>query len=445
MKLLKIISVLLVGVFVMFTPACKTDFDDINYYDGDADFKRIVSVGGSHMAGYSDKALYLEAQSNSIPAIIASRLAFVNGGVFNQPLVNPGVGIGISGNAKYVLMEVANPCITGTILLPEPIAATGDISNYAWIGNQVAYNNLAVPNTRIDDLTKQLFGYPDSSVGNLLYARFASEPGTSTISGDALLLNPTFVMVWLGMEDIYNYARKGGEEGGDSITTHGVFNTRYCNLINELTSLDARGVVMNIPAIENIPFFTTFPYDGLVLSADEANALNLLYSGVDSTISFVAGPNPFVIADSEVPTGRRLIKPGEYILLNVSRDSINCQKWGRTVPIPEKYVLDEDEVNDINTAIINYNNSISACAQAKGLALADMNKFYGTLKSGIQFNNANYSTQYLEGGAFSTDGYHPSQRGAALMANEIISSINQYFGAKIPLADVNAYSGIIIP
>jgi len=439
-------SLLLLTALSMLTfSSCQTDFEDIKYYDGNADFSRVVVVGGSHLAGYSDRALYLEAQSNSIPAILASRFSFVGGGVFNQPLVYPGVGIGIAGNARYELHQIMDPCQTGTILLAEPSAITGDNTNYNWLGDLIKYNNLAVPNTHISDLTRQSFGDPSPFLGNPLYARFASQPGTSTISGDALMLNPTFVTVWIGMEDVYNYARGGGEEANDSITPPSIFSTLYTNLINELTSLNANGVLMNIPSLSNIPVFTEFPYNGLVLTPAEAANLNALYAIVDPTISFTAGANPYVIADADSPSGRRLIHAGEYILNTVSRDSINCQGWGTTVPIDGKYVLVENEVTAIVDAITAYNLTIASCATNKGLAFCNMNAFYKTLGNGVLFNGVNYSSEYLYGGVFSTDGYHPSQRGNALMANEIVTTINRYYSAKIPMADVNAYSGIVFP
>ncbi len=433
------------SAIMMIASSCKTDFEDIKYNNGNADLSRVVVVGGSHLAGYMDKALYREAQSNSIPAILSTRFSFVDGGIFIQPLVNPGIGIGISGNAKYELRNIPDPCNTGMILLTQPVASAGDVSNYNWLGNFLVYNNLSVPNTRIGDLTRQSFGDPSPFLGNPLYARFASQPGTSTISGDALLINPSFVIVWMGMEDIFNYARTGGVEGGDSITALSVFSSKYTNLLNELTSLDAKGVVMNIPDLSEMPFFTEFPYNGLKLTASEAADLNALYAVVDPSISFVAGANQYVIEDPSENTGRRKIKEGEYILLSVSRDSINCQGWGTTVPISERYVLDMDEVALITAAINSFNTIITTSAASNGLALCNMNAFYKTLNDGILFNGVNYSGKYLYGGVFSTDGYHPSQRGNALMANEIISTINTYYSSKIPQADVNAYTGIVFP
>ena len=425
--------------------ACRTDFDEIRHSDGNANFARVVAIGGSHLAGYADRALYLEAQSNSIPAILASRFQFTNGGPFIQPLVKPGVGIGVVGNSKYVFKWEQHSCEAKFTLRSLPLATTGDLSNYNWSGNATRFNNLSVPNTRIKNITDQTYGNPSPFVGNPLYARFASNPGSSTMSGDALLANPTFAIVWLGMEDIYNYARTGGNEGGDSITLGARFDLLLNNQLEELESQSASGVVLNIPALESVPFFTATAYNGLNLDQAKATQLNALYAMVDSTIKFTAGLNPFVIADPGVPSGRRQIKEGEYILITMPSDSIICHGLGSTVPISGRYVLDSSEVSKIKNAIITYNSSITIAAINHAFVVADINALFKQLENGMMFNGVHYSTKYPEGGVFSTDGIHLSQRGSAIVANEVISTINLLFSAKIPKADVNFYDGIVFP
>jgi hypothetical protein len=425
--------------------ACKTSFDDIKYTEGSADFTRVVAVGGSHFAGYSDRALYVEAQSNSIPAILATRFAYAGGGTFVQPMVNAGVGIGNSGNARYTLQIKPDPCSTGNIVVPLPIAATGDNTNYNWLGNSVVFNNLSVPNTRIKNVTNQSFGDPSPFLGNPLYARFASNPSSSTISGDALLVVPTFVMVWFGMEDVYNYARLGGEQGGDSITTAAYFDLLYNNLVMELATSHPGGVLLNIPSIDAFPFFTEVGYNSLLLDQAKATQLNNLYASVDTLIKFSAGYNPYVIEDPNVASGRRFIEEGEYILLSTPIDSINCQGWGTTLPIPGRYVLTAPEVLKINNAVIAFNSSITIAAATNNLLLVDIQKSMEKFRSGVVFNGVSYSTKYLSGKIFSTDGFHFSQRGSALIANEIVEGINNFYNAKLPKADVNSYDGIVYP
>lgn len=425
--------------------ACKTSFDDIKYSDGNADFSRFVAIGSSYFAGYSDKALYYESQSASIPLILSSRFSFVGGGAFLQPLVKPGVGIGLDSNSKYVLKLVASPCLGISNLVAQPIAATGDASNFNWLGNALHYNNFSVPFTRIKDVTSQDYGNPSPFLGNPFYSRFANNPATSTITGDALLTNPTFVAIWMGIDDVLRYAATGGNQGGDSITTASYFNTLYTNLVSEMTAQNESGVLLNIPSLNSIPFFTAVKWNGLTLDAARATQLTALYSGVNNAITFIPGNNPYVIADANQASGFRQIHSNEYILLSVARDSINCYGWGTTVPIPEKYVLTDNEVVAINNAINAFNNTIFTQAANKGLAYADINSLFKSLESGIKFNGLNFTIDYLNGGAFSTDGYNLSQRGAAIISNEVLNAINRQYRSKIPLVDVNSYPGVSFP
>jgi len=441
----KIILPLLLTVIVAGTFSCKTSFDEIRYGDGNTDFARVITIGGSHLSGYSDRALYRESQENSIPAILSTRFDFAGGGTFRQPLVNNGVGIGISENAKYVLQYVMDPCATGNVILPKPVAPTGDVTNYTWVGNLYPFNNLAVPGTKIKDVSNQSYGNPSPFLGNPLYSRFASNPGSSTITGDALLINPTFIIVWMGIEDIYNYARAGGDQGSDSITASATFETLYSNLIDELSGQQPGGVLLNIPSLESFPFFTKIAYNGLMLNASEAAQLNALYAGVDTSIHFAAGKNRYVIADPSQPSGRRHINNGEYILLSTPLDSINCQGWGTTLPIPERYVLDQTEVQKIKNAVITYNSGITQAAVANNIAVADMNTFLLSMNDGQLFNGVHYTSEYLYGGLYSTDGFHFSQRGSAIIANELVRVINNFYAAKLPSADVNIYPGIVFP
>jgi hypothetical protein len=424
---------------------CKTSFEEIKYYNGNADFTRYVAIGGSFTAGYADKALHYESQLNSFPAMLAERFEFTEGGPFKQPLVNQGVGIGFAGNAKYTLQLVNDLCGTGMVLQALPAAATGDNTNFTWIGNQGPFNNLGVPRARTTDLNKQSFGDPSPFVGNPFYARFASAPSTSTVTGDALLASPTFFTVWMGLHDVYDYALTGGREGGDSITTVQVFGAAYATLISDLKSTGAQGVVANIPSPSSFPFFTAIPYNGLELNEQQAIDLNNAYSIINPNITFSVGLNPFIIADTSDPSGRRQIHQGEFLLLSIPQDSLRCAEWGSLKPIPARYVLDAAEVSMVESTISGYNTTILSVVGAEELAHTDMNAYYKTLESGFAFSGVNYSTSYLMGEAFSTDGFHPSQRGAALIANRFLETINNFFASKIPLIDANSKPGINFP
>ena len=439
-KKYKIVVLLLITL-----AGCKTKFDDPKYSQGEADFSRFVTIGGSYTAGFADNALYLEAQQNSFPAILASRFALAGGGSFNQPLVNAGNGLG----KKYIL-NFGTTC-TGTNGYYVTDADT-DISNYNWIGNQGPYNNLGVPGARCFDLNSQAFG---KNSGSIYYNRFTTNTGSggtglsSTILADAGKitdgkgLGPTFFSLWIGLNDVIDYALAGGESS--SITSLPIFNNSIDTILTALGSYSGNGVVANIPDINSLPFFTTLPYNGLILTQNEADTLN----APPDTFNFVAGAN-LVWVKTPLPEDKtKLIKPGELVLYS-ALDFIKCKdinnRWGTPLhPIPSKYILDLNEISNINNAVNNYNSKLQTAAATHSLAFVDMNSFFHSLQSGIIFNGVNYQSQYLTGGMFSLDGIHPNSRGYALIANEFIRVINTKYKSTIPEVDANNYPGIRFP
>ena len=441
----KNVALLCLSTALLVSSACQTSFDEVTYNNGDAEFARFLSVGSGYMAGYADNALYRDAQLNSIPALLSERFALVGGGTFLQPLINPGPGLGLNDNSKYMLSNVANFCGTGTILKPFPVFDTADVSNYNWLGNLYSFNNMAVPGARIYDLNSQEHGDPSPFLGNALYSRFATMPGTSTIAGDATLLNPTFVTLWVGMDDIYDYAMSGGDQGTDSLTKPNSYGDMYSSLVAQVIPVTAGAVLANIPSLNSIPFFTSITWNGLMLNAAQVTELNSLYAIVDPSISFVVGSNPYIVADAAEQTGRRKIRNGEYILLSTPRDSMVCNKWGTLVPIPEKYVLDLNEVLLIDNAVNGYNSIITSVAATRNYALADMNALFKSLNKGILFNGVNYTTKYLKESSFSTDGFYLNQGGYAILANEFLRVINNKYSSNLPLIDANSFQGIVFP
>jgi hypothetical protein len=246
------------------------------------------------------------------------------------------------------------------------------------------------------------------------------------------------------------YALSGGEGnlngtglGQNDISSPVLFRAAFDSVASRLTRNGAKGVVINIPDVTAIPYFTTISPNALVLRSGQADSLNLLYAGTG--INFTSGSNNFVIADPAAPGGRRLIRSDELLLLTLPQDSIKCARWGTVVPIPKRYVLDATEISNVRTATATFNQYMQQGAIARKLAYVDMNQYLHTLRAGILFNGVTLNTTFVQGGAFSLDGVHLTPRGYALAANEIIRVINNYYGASVPAADVNSYNGVLFP
>jgi hypothetical protein len=431
-------SYILAGFILCSFAACKPSITSELPYANGLNFTSYVAVGDAFTAGFSDGALSQSGQTNSYPAILAEQFGVFGPIVFKQPLLTSDVGF---PSSKLVL-GFTNDCMNAPTLGPVPFSGAGSPGDGANISAQGPFNNLGIPFARVVDYVT-----PDYSAFNPFAGRIASTNG-GTILDEVGLTNASFFTVWLGNNDVLGYAMSGGEgsiqaEHPDNLTSFAKFSAAYDQVVQSMTIGGAKGVLINIPDISSFPFFTTIPANGLVLDTAQATALNGLYAG--SGITFRTGPNNFIIQDPNVPGGRRQIKNGEYLLLSIPQDSLKCGGWGTAVPIPKRYVLAADEVKAIADIIKSYNNYIRDKAIQHNLGLVDMNTYFKTIASGVKFNGVDYNAQYISGTAFSLDGIHFTPRGYAILANEILRTINAYYGSSIPMADANKYPGIKVP
>jgi lysophospholipase L1-like esterase len=429
--------------------SCKRDIDIPAPAKGSVDVTKYVAIGSSRGAGYGDNALYHEAQVTAYPNLLSQQFKLIGGGEFKQPLVDASsVGIGASLNARFTLLPVTD-CAGVTSLAPQPAAATGDLSIFATpIGAQGPFNNMSVPGLKSVTTVYPGYGDPNNGVGNYnpFFTRIASNPQTSSVLSDAATQQPSFFSLSVGNDDVLAYALSGGTQ--DVITpASGApgfgFNGSVEAILTTLTAGGAKGVILNVPDLNSLPFFTTIPYNGLML--DQANAAALTAAYTPLGITFQAGANAFIIEDVEAPGNMRKINAGEMLLLSLPQDSLKCAGWGSLKPIPDAFVLKQSEITLIETAITEYNNILKAAATAKNLAFADVNTFLTTAKTGIMYNGIGMNTQYVSGGIFSLDGINLTPRGNALLANEIIKSINSKYGSTIPQVDATKYRSIIFP
>jgi hypothetical protein len=429
--------------------SCKRDIDIPVPSKGSVDVTKYVAIGSSRGAGYADNALYHEAQSTAYPNLLSQQFKLIGGGAFKQPLVDASsVGIGASLNARFKLLPVTD-CAGATSLAPQPAAAMGDLSIFAApIGAQGPFNNISVPGLKSVTAVYPGYGDPGNGVGNFnpFFTRIASNPTTSSVLSDAAGQQPSFFSLSVGNDDVLAYALSGGTQ--DAITPVSGpagfgFNGSIDAIVATLTAGNAKGVILNVPNLNTLPFFTTIPYNGLVL--DQANAAALTAAYTPLGISFQAGANAFIIEDVEAPGNMRKINAGEMLLLSLPQDSLKCAGWGSLKPIPDAFVLKQSEINLIQTAITEYNNYLQTVATSKNLAFADVNAFFSKAKTGIMYNGIGMNTQYVSGGIFSLDGINLTPRGNALLANEIIKAINTKYSSSIPQVDATKYRSIVFP
>ncbi|MEH6765958.1 MAG: G-D-S-L family lipolytic protein [Aequorivita antarctica] len=490
--------------------SCEPEFDspvtdDGFYSSGTANLSKYVAVGNSLTAGYADGALYITGQENSYPNIMAQQFAFAGGGEFSQPLVNDNTGGLLLGGTqiaenRFVLAVDANGNPGPVRLIGTP---TTDITNHL----SGTYNNMGVPGAKSFHLGVSGYGNVAgvlSGASNPYFVRFASSE-SATVIGDAVAQNPTFFSLWIGNNDILSYATSGGAGvdqtgnldpttyGPNDITDPNVFGLVYSQQVEALVGNGAKGVLINIPEVTSIPYFTTVPTNAIPLDAATAGALNAQFGAYNTQIlpglvgigvlspeeaalrmiNFSAGQNFPIMTDDDLTDitailqgppfslpaplatllGQlRQVKSDDLIVLTASSvlgttpDPSNPQGViGVSIPLSDKYVLAVSEQARVTAASTAYNATIQALAGAKGLAYVDAKTALARVANGgIPYDGGVLTSQFVTGGAFSLDGVHPSPRGYAYTANLIIRAINETYDATIPMVHIGNYGTVTV-
>ncbi|MFB9121614.1 G-D-S-L family lipolytic protein [Bergeyella porcorum] len=461
--------------------SCRTDFEtnlsEVTPTNGEADFSTYVALGNSLTSGYRDNALYIDAQKESYPNIIATQMKAAGGGDFTQPLMPDNIG-GFSnlGVAGKMTLKLENGALT-------PVATTAESALTTVSGS---FNNMGVPGAKSFHLLAAGYGNAAGIAlgrSNPYFVRFASSATTSVLA-DAMAKKPTFFSLWIGNNDVLSYATSGGAGtdqtgnpnpatyGSNDITDPQVLAASIKAVLDGMKSVGAtKGVIANIPDVTTIPFFTTVPSKPISgLTSVQVTALNTAYAEYNKGLAQIkalgaiteaeyqqrlisfseTGSNGAVIIDSDltnlsaykIPSYRQTTSE-DYILLT-SLSAIRSG-GGTQTALTNAQVLTQKEVAKIATATAAYNAAIKSLADAYGLAFVDANAKMKELSSGMIFNGTAYTATFVSGGAFSLDGVHLTGRGYAVIANEFIKAINSTYGSTLRQVNPNRYSGVTFP
>lgn len=431
---------------------CKPEHDVPVPSAGRADFSRTVVLGGSELSGYQDGALYREGQEASIGNLVARQLHLASGGTFEQNLLPGNVSFGLNKawvSAYRTQSRLGDRTDCEGVVSMGPVSDTVSEANLAaggvWTVNVHAVDDYAIPNAGLWDLTRVGLGSQMDAVGAEPFARrYGFGVAGKSALGAAMEQDPSFFILWPGMQDVVTWASNGGY--GSVLASGAVFRAKLDSVLLTLTDGGAKGVLATIPSIQTLPYFTTIPSRGLELSQTLADSLNNIYSLVGANVGFQAGENGFIVADAGTSTGYRQLYADEYITLNVPLDSMRCYYLGVLFKLmPDRYTLIRAELAALANTIEVYNEAIRALAAEYDLAVAEMADFYTHLQSGIRFDAVDFDTEFVSGGYFSLDGLWPHPKGSALAANEFIAAINAHYGATVPPVQTHTLRGVLFP
>lgn len=284
------------------------------------DFSSYVSIGASFTAGFTDNALFIAAQQNSFPNILASKFQTT----FNQPLMNDNIGgLLFQGNV------IQGPRLFFNGSGPQTLPATPTTEVTTKVSGSL--NNFGIPGAKSFHFVATGYGNTAGvplGLANPYFARISSS-ASATVLGDAMAQNPTFfTLSEVGGNDVLGFALSGGfnppnsanpmgynailqndptvspaDYGPNDITNPLVFGSIFEGMVNTLTSGGARGVVGNVPYITNLAHFTTVPFNPLDPSnpnlAAQIPLLNTVFGALNQIFVAINQPNRVIEFSTE--------------------------------------------------------------------------------------------------------------------------------------------------
>lgn len=444
MKMYK--NITLIGLAAVWI-GCSVDYpkaDDGSFSSGTADFNKYVAIGNSLTAGVQSGGLKEAFQDISYPRMIANRLGIAD--------------------AEFTYNNFPDSGTAGTLVLLGFSTTTGSPVFRTTTASTVPGNSLqATPYENLGVPTAFLYDFLNASGSTNGTSWSQTRLGTVNPLFDPIvrgqtqfrnlrLLNPTFVTFHLGNNDILGYATSGAGLNGNFAAIAGVppftprtstdndvgttalgynFTDGYDAAMDSLATLGADVALVNIPYVTSIPYFTAVNKDSVTVSLSPPAKAKIYTAETDVkhitlAASTVLGSLSGAIGDGNTATPYGL-HPAD--------------------PLSGKYTLTTAEVTKINSVIDAYNAVIAAQATAHGWALVDVNSLFNQIHAvsgptGPGYNaggGIRVKTDFITGGLFSFDGVHPTSLGYAILANEVIKSVNEHYGSTITPVNVTDF------
>ena len=420
------VNVFVLAFFFTFI-GCQPVIDVPASTSGDLDFSSYLAVGSSLTAGLNNRdvfgvgeqpegGLYAKGQMNSFPAIFARQLNKVNPVPFSQPMVD-------HNGSSFARLDGFRP--TCENFAPTPRMSMSPLTT-GWsspVTGQGPFNNMGIPQLRMADIH-------EPGMYNPYMSRVI---GDSASYFDAIQkMKPTFFTLWMGLEDIFQYAYLGGK--GRPIPEAATYETHLRALLEVLLQDEkTSGMIANIPDITQMPFFRSVKD----LAHDYDCQPLQLWVETCSTDIIQARETDLV-----------LLTCFDEVLGQIGSG------WGSSEikAIPNKYILDEQEVIHVRAMIHAYNRVISSVVNdfnsgKKRIALVDTYTLFNQIYKGEIVNGIPVNATYIYGHFYSLDGIFPTARGNALIADYFINALNESFpNVSIPrVEDVNLYPGVAFP
>lgn len=386
-------------------------------------FARYVAMGNSITAGLQSGGINDSTQNQSYAVLLADAM----GTEFNVPLLN-------SPGCPPPYTNVFTQARLGGLSSTDCFLRTAPIPRHL--------NNLAVPG---DPVLEAYFYSTDSSELGATDLYKSVFLGGRTQLQVAREVEPTFVSVWLGNNDVLGAILSTGDAGSASlITPPTVFQARYQVFMDSLDAIGTieGGVLVGVVQVGFAPYLTQgrvwkgfeAQYDALTaplnaLDVDLNCLANQPLGGADTawtSVPFHYGAPLLGLANARIDS----VQSGTLSPGNLQTVKLDCS-------VAE--VVSAAEMANMMGTVAAYNTAIEAEADARGWAFLDPNGLFLQLvanPSAIRpFPAFDPSDPQHEtapfGSALSRDGIHPSSSTHQAVAAALMAAINAVYGTNL--------------
>ncbi len=372
--------------------------------------RRYVSIGNSITAGFQSAGINDSTQHESYAVLFARAV----GTSFAVPSLNlPGCPPPLVNN------------LTGEVVpppLPPPGCALRGVEHLP-----PYFNNLAVPGAHAIDPLENLDAESNANILTMLIL------GGKTQVEAMMDVNPTFVSVWIGNNDVLGALTSSTNPGDPAeITPQAQFESRVSGIFDAVDATGAKGAVISVANVAAIPYASAgATYWCLSAGAGGACGMPPAFPP-NFTVNVNCAPSPVV------PTSQ-----GENILVPWTIGIVKILTAAQGLPQDldcsnDAEVVTPSELAGMLDAVDGYNTYLAAQASARGYAYFDINPaLFDAVASGVipPFPNIPPDAPLSPvtfGSLFTLDGVHISAEAHALVADSLISAVNQTFATTIP-------------
>lgn len=429
-------------------PAKDPDLSKLKNND-DPDLKgkplRMIAIGGSLTAGVRDGGYFNEGILTSYPNLIARQMKLQK---FEQPLFDNDSYNGFGRKSRTGFNPTGGP-------VPKFNSVKNNSENFI----------VADPKFKKYKGQPENFGIPFMTGGNLYSTNEGIDfrnkiYGTSKMAGElfkrVLPDNVQFMdyvssqkfdffTLEFGIDNLIRFAIPAGAgdkslsatSSASAIDNPYNFNN-YSSLSSEALLLlkfsekkIKKGCLLNIPDVISLPFFD--------VTRDKTESLQSQFIGLQ-----------YYNSSNEVKDAIRNVNTSFLLLPSSAVDSLMSPKVHISLkkgvlgnkPLNKADLLDDYDLNAVKIGAIQYNQQLELLSKKHGFPIVefpivDIKTLYksvidGSLitEDGVKVNKLNF---------FSSDGLNPTPFGHAIIANEVIKTLNSFYKMDIPLISAKEY------